>query len=353
MENSVYLQNTLARVDNNNMTNLKAIRSLLVAIFGEENIQLKKADITHLSHNRSNLTSFKRLVTELLDGEYYVITLRFPEVLVKSETGSEHAIKNLFVKFNFNQRLQLVGEFQGMRSSYTLGEYNSNYRHSHLPRGNDVSFSKFCTGTGPINQSIALLRVNFDITNFQMFLYTIKSYVAWESISGVPYIRISEIRSSLTQIRPHAFSLQSGFLNHLVSKFLHQYSEEELLEITKPTIHQGFFIIKRTPLLEAKLGELIIQLKDQNDAQIEQNSFEDLTCFKRDSTYYKNITEDSLPSFDRVVAIRFKGVDYYKEIVSVRESSTQILAHPEITDYVIKRIRSFLTRTAIEINQES
>lgn len=121
-----------------------------------------------------------------------VILVRFPEVKVTNERGQFTHIKNLFAKVFVRSDGKLGSEnFKLNRSHYTYAHFIHGYMHSHvssIPTGNFTEFQSCCTGSGPINNTMSILRtMPYDETQWMQFCWDLSKYVTVESEEGVPY----------------------------------------------------------------------------------------------------------------------------------------------------------------------
>lgn len=155
------------------------------------------------------------------------IIIKFPEIVIKNSSDKSHTIRDLYVKFQYKQVAQNIiinsaetplsylddhpeimlhdgfyqpfknftigSQIHGLRETLTEKEYRSNYHHSHLSSSPDMRWTQFCLGSGEIGQTLLLLESGFTIDLFQMALYQLEAYVAWESIEGRPYNYIRSI----------------------------------------------------------------------------------------------------------------------------------------------------------------
>jgi hypothetical protein len=140
---------------------------------------------------------------------------RFPQVTIENKDNKKYdGIKDLFVLYEMsaNNGIPYCLNIQGGRTTMTFAEYYS-YGHSHydnIPHTNycgfkdlalsSVYFSNFCLGTS--NLSTMILETNEPEnnneefwTNFFVQMFTI---VYYESLSGMPYHKFSEIRLPTT-----------------------------------------------------------------------------------------------------------------------------------------------------------
>lgn len=139
------------------------------------------------------------------------IVLRYPEVILENQHGKSHTIKEiyLYLPLIVNNNFQLiVTDIRSNRFEYTIEEWFSGYRHSHLPSRPSAKIaigmyyaSSFCMGNGTdldnlISEVFLDSEYTFNPLAFETLLYNIDSLLEWESEEGVPYIRISTISLS-------------------------------------------------------------------------------------------------------------------------------------------------------------
>lgn len=123
------------------------------------------------------------------------VIIHYPIVNLVSENRLTHTIHDLYVKVTFKDGKALSG-LSGWRQSYTKAEVLSDYAHSHLS-GIPDRFDSFCLGSSvtPVKACLMELSLGYTPEKFGLLLACIDSYVAWESISGVPYRKIEDISS--------------------------------------------------------------------------------------------------------------------------------------------------------------
>ncbi len=134
----------------------------------------------------------------------YIIR-HFPEFTIVNSTGKEHKIKNLFVRAEITLHTEsgfpVVTELQGVRTTLNRREFGAGYAHSHLRNqqfktlGFYPSYSKFCTGSGEINESLTLNSGHWEVDEdmFKMLLLQLDTYVRWESLEGAPHMYLADI----------------------------------------------------------------------------------------------------------------------------------------------------------------
>jgi hypothetical protein len=155
------------------------------------------------------------------------IIVRFPEVTIRNSQRRSHNIKELFIRTRFrsyNNRLGIEGVY-GTRTTLTFAEHNSRYLHSHLnrmriePANKYFYFGRFCTGSGSINIAIADLNSQgFSADRYISYLLNLDTLASWESLEGVPYIKIRDINSLAEGAREYNHNNSSNkttFINAL------------------------------------------------------------------------------------------------------------------------------------------
>jgi hypothetical protein len=131
------------------------------------------------------------------------IVIHFPKINMSNSKGCTHIITDLYIRMSptsSSEGFTFEG-FSGKRMSATKEEIHSCYQHSHMPRaGYHVSgeaafaYRGFCLGQSEIQQALTILRSKYTEGNFKLFLMQLEEYLNWESIEGVPHIRMSDVQ---------------------------------------------------------------------------------------------------------------------------------------------------------------
>ena len=132
-----------------------------------------------------------------IDEDYYSILIYFPEILIKNSAEQEHLIKDLYVQLVFNEDCNKLREIQIARTTATEKELRNNYLFSHLNCKNLGEFSySVCLGSGTVIRNL-YTKIRTDsfnfVKNYVNFLHTLKYYLSWESVEGVPYYYINNV----------------------------------------------------------------------------------------------------------------------------------------------------------------
>lgn len=122
----------------------------------------------------------------------------FNNVTISNSEDKSLDIKDLIVALDMSHYCQVLGLIGG-RLTLSFEEWVSNYRHSHLNACNNqnIYIRDFCLGNSEISDLITQLKRDFDVDRFKLLLYSLRTYVSWESLEGVPYMRLSNVGVSL------------------------------------------------------------------------------------------------------------------------------------------------------------
>ena len=140
---------------------------------------------------------------------YPYFKVLYPEIEITNTNKEKHTIKNLVVVFPLKWdsllRKWQIEDMRGLRLTLSYLEFSKLYSHSHLSSRNltrnltsnfkSMTSSKFCLGSSTLGMSIAEYNTesNKEQSNLVLegILYTLDTYVTWESLEGVPhnYIR--------------------------------------------------------------------------------------------------------------------------------------------------------------------
>ena len=138
--------------------------------------------------------------------ESYTINIHFPVINITNSNNRKHTIFDIIVKLRFtknNQYLQFLATKATILEKEIINQ-DYCYIHSHIQKLNKSNITNpenaeiaFCLGDGtPISFQHKLLtnlkdKVTFE--NYMGFLLSIKPYLEWESLEGVPYHKISDL----------------------------------------------------------------------------------------------------------------------------------------------------------------
>ena len=136
---------------------------------------------------------------------YPYFKVLYPEIEITNTNKEKHTIKNLVVVFSLKWdsyfKKWKIDDMTGLRLTLSYLELKKLYSHSHLNCSNlinnfkSITSTKFCLGSSTLGMSIAEYNTESDKEKSNLvlegILYTLDTYVTWESLEGVPhnYIR--------------------------------------------------------------------------------------------------------------------------------------------------------------------
>lgn len=227
---------------------VKVVPEDLTAVIDYYNkkLELAKENFKHLEDSLNLIYPDNHEI--IAEDDKTIVTLYFDKITIRNERASNE-ITNLFVKLTFDKLCRLAKTIEGTRTSQSVEEYDSNYIHSHLPRARIGSgYREFCLGTTDMYTTIEELKVEYEALSMELLLIRIKDYVVWESLSGGPYIRMSDIRlASNGMYHSRMFSNTKLILNEI----------SELDIEFKSFKHNNSFKIKESNKLEVELVNIL------------------------------------------------------------------------------------------------
>lgn len=158
------------------------------------------------------------------------ILIYFGDVRVTNEFDKFIDIKGVWAKVT----LYFDGKFYGSgfglnRSIYNVTQFREGYMHSHvssIPRDNLSNFQGVCTGSGPINNTIASLRNNFNAALWNLFCLELSLFVKVESIAGVPYNRLENVGRHSSSNVASEYSMEYTVYTRVAENSFISYEED-------------------------------------------------------------------------------------------------------------------------------
>lgn len=130
----------------------------------------------------------------------------YPEFIITNSTGREHTIRDLVVihEVAYNNGHVYTKHPRGGRLSKTMLEIAAGYQQSHLGSRSDWNkypfndYKRFCVGGDTdVSRMITEFEVEIDWDRYELYLFCIDSMITWESLEGVPYIKMEVIKNAL------------------------------------------------------------------------------------------------------------------------------------------------------------
>jgi len=271
--------------------------------------------------------------------KHFFVIIKFPEITVTNTPGRKIKLYDFFINVPFSCVDEYINmkRVQGALLSPTKIQYQSNYKHSHLETVNNKNFhqfTSFCTGSGDINTMQGDINdyfnnmYNFDENLFEMFFHHLKNFVAWESLEGTPYFRMSGVIKKDSGKLPiiHNYNLQSYYEDF---KY-HIFNQNIKLQWT---IKEGYYSIKDNEYFE----NLILINNRFSNSEL---------CYKDEKGEYISVqyAENSINiNVGNGKYIIFKGE---KVVLSIKNTNTDLsdtlkkYVHPQIKNYIKSKIEN-------------
>lgn len=257
----------------------------------------------------------------------------YPEFTITNSQGRSHVIKDLIVCHTFRFANNCVYPYQlyGTRLSKTHLEVLSGYNQSHLPSQKDwpnMPFycNRFCIGSDTdVSRMLAEFEVEMDLDRYELFLFCVDSMVTWESLEGVPYIRMETITNA-------GSNRVTGVSENFVDRVIKTIIEEKLPLDVDFYVDEGIYKI----LPNEKAGEFVkkivmrkIQFEDSKRILVSRvpNTYDNYLMMKSDSSLAKSTSKINSPDY-----IIFRGKKVYPRIIK-EDSRTQVAT--TIEDYIV------------------
>lgn len=325
-------------------------------------------------------TEKQNLKKNLLYEIFFDVIIKFDEIIITNYKQHNADLKDFFIKFTMvfscvdkNQlscRL-FNSHLYGRRSTMYDFELITGYVHSHLSRDYIFGdFNRFCLGSGPI--SLVLIDLSnkatpFNVIKFKGFLYQIKSYLAWESIEGGPYIKMIErnnIHNDFIGKNAKCFCKLNTYYSHsdientqikqLCSKFVKLLISNELINITlKKNLKKDINEIDVEMSLEKEL-EFVNFLKNNEiihlPINVVVNTKElDLFAIKRNNEYYKPDLQNKLTynrTLDNKELFEFKGEMIKSKIISSESIKVEsiVVLNPYFKKKLLSTIKNIILK---------
>ncbi len=128
----------------------------------------------------------------------------YSKFIITNSQGRTHEIRDLFVFHSFKWTNGSVHPYklEGGRFSKTDLEISSSYQQSHLGshsswKSDPFYCSRFCIGSDTdVSLMMAEFEVEMDFDRYELFLFCVDSMITWESLEGVPYIKMEVVKNA-------------------------------------------------------------------------------------------------------------------------------------------------------------
>lgn len=255
------------------------------------------------------------------------VTIHFPKLTIVNTKDDSHLITDLWVKVLFRSGGKFC-DLWGTRTTQTPEEKQAMYLHSHLSRNDIGCWESFCTGESAVTDMKAKLTREFDKTALTSFFLLIEQMVAWESLEGVPYIKINEI-ANRTPVS--SLNLSESQKQDVINTFL---SKTESLNYDVTASQVGVNI----SLDEKQIEELLTEYYKTSSYM----------CKKIGNQYYAHVSNSNENYKIGETGWEFKGeqLDLLIKPNGFELSEDNLVIHPDLTrlinDYIQQDLSKFL-----------
>lgn len=168
--------------------------------FGEDKVDLQGVPEWEEFEPLTDSATTRGVIDDtFLDVENCEILVYYPEVTVTNEREESTTIHDIYVKVSLRFDGTIGPRFTINKATFTRYEYEWGYVHSHAQRKRDAKdvpgeFKMVCTGSGPINSTMEVLRSKFDLAFWRLYCYQLDKFLHIESLAGIPYCSLIETK---------------------------------------------------------------------------------------------------------------------------------------------------------------
>lgn len=254
---------------------------------------------------------------------YPYFKVLYPEFTITNSNGDLHTIKDLVVVHQVAYNTDNEGHIytkhpMGGRLSKTKLEIAAQYQQSHLSShgywtSQPFYVSTFCVGGDTdVSRMIAEFEVEMDWDRYELYLFCIDSMVTWESLEGVPYRKMRDIKNALNN---KVTSANQSHINTLVNRIIKDkiplnldfYIDKGLYrirpnekadEFVKNLVLQWFDFDKHKFILVSRVPNTFNEFLQMKAEQAEEQNFNvsvpnEYTLFRGKKVFAKLIKEDT------------------------------------------------------------
>ena len=270
---------------------------------------------------------------------YPYILVWFPKVKITNEYDESVEVENLWAKIDITYFGKMRGYFRLNRSTYLKSHVYSDYMHSHVCGiYESLPFQDCCLGTGPIKTTILNLQMDYDESLWQLFCYELSKYVPTESVSGVPYRKLSSIKEMKYSKKVNYFKYVSKYNFHipeneknLIISFTKYFLDKKLLKFNyfNNSYGLGMSFIEYMLTISNCFIEYYNDNKKKGNINISTEELYNRTILEKvkiaDNSIYKIASNSNKPNviFDKLgeTMFTFKGRDIKLEIIDDSEET--------------------------------
>ena len=266
---------------------------------------------------------------EHVDFQDRIVVVWFPEIIITNSVEQSHLMRDVYLRF------QIYGSGEVSlthlnRGTVTEREYRNNYQFSHCNTYNVQEWcSSFCFGETPIKDLRYKLKNKdklFVFKNLKFFLESLKEYLSWESLEGVPFNKIDNVINNTNRWYSSNYEISENDLETVyntviikISSFKYDFLSEAVC-LTNSSV--------------SMLAEILTQEFPQHSTYyLNGNSVEEINT---NGNYYHCPQQH----------IQFKGE--WRPFTMIKEEETEITLpkriHSDVLNQVVNKINQEFTK---------
>lgn len=284
-------------------------------------------------------------IAEDIFGEERVHSIRneviiwWPEIHITNSKDEKHIVKDLYVRYVieprvFDENWEIGGykanvRMEGIRSSFSVKEYESTYGHSHLKTG-WREWNNFCVGTSDYHLLLENVRMSLLEEDWIMLFLSLENYLTWESLEGGPYCKIAEMRYNKS-VSGNAIKKELQRIVVDVPKNIWDFTNGVLTPIAKhPKLREYFNCTSKIRDVHSYSQEELVEAAKKYKGEVEEQrkrAETKITWKKQEKeiqVYHEEIENDGVKPVSKVVSDEYcrilsrKGKEFIKKYTYVR-----------------------------------
>lgn len=185
--------NSVKLLNKNNLDDLNKLRYIKVPFINtREKIVKYFNSVLERAFNKDNFE-----VKTLYD-DYIKVTVFYPEIDVTNSLGIKHKLLDVYLTLIFRKLTHYIKlhDYIIFRGKYTKTEVKNNYTFSHVKPGTGRTKhnSEWCLGNTSFKSYVENCEGLMYSTELLFLISQFRSYLGWESLEGVPFKKISDLK---------------------------------------------------------------------------------------------------------------------------------------------------------------
>lgn len=161
--------------------------------------------------------------------EEHCVVIKMEDFTITNTLGQTHDVYGYYMQLTYQAD---NWQFKGTKTHWDEYELINGNPHPHTSSENYHDFNNICMGNGQLGMLLGQFNSmdNFDQNIFEFLLVSILPYLKWESIEGIPYLRLDDIYFHTVQ---NEF-IYKGRIKKALKEFVKTYTPEiHLIPLSK------------------------------------------------------------------------------------------------------------------------